>query len=96
MPVLNEEERQQLAEKLAGLSYPAARKEIRRLDSKANLKIWRNGVRHEIHTMYELPTLGIRVILVEDQEVRPIRDNTKVRKFYHFSEARVEAWTPPV
>lgn len=95
MSVLTPEERQELAEKLANLSYKAARKEIRRLDTDANLKIWRNGVRREIHTMYELPNLGVRVILVEEKSAVPIPDTRKEKVDYAYVEARVEAWTAP-
>lgn len=89
---LSEADRQKLAEKLAKLSYQAARKEIRRLDIDADLKVWRNGVRHELHTMYECPNLGVRVILVEEGKIRPIPESTLVKKDYYYVEARVEPW----
>lgn len=89
---LSEADRQKLAEKLAKLSYQAARKEIRRLDVDADLKVWRNGVRHELHTMYECPNLGVRVILVEEGKTRPIPESDLVKKDYYYVEARVESW----
>lgn len=94
--MLNENERQQLAEKLADLPLGKARKEIRRLDSAANLKVWRNSVRRELQTIYELPNLGVRVILVEQPQTKPIEGVRKVKMAYFFTEARVEPWTPPL
>lgn len=94
--MLNENERQQLAEKLADLPLGKARKEIRRLDSDANLKVWRNSVQRELQTVYELPNLGVRVILVEQPQTKPIEGVHKVKMTYFFTEARVEPWTPPL
>ncbi|MBI5928348.1 MAG: hypothetical protein HY862_03515 [Chloroflexi bacterium] len=92
-----EEERQKIAQKLAGLSYRKARKEIRKMDAKANLKIWRNGAKTgEIHTMYELPTLGLKISLVEIGQATPIEDGKRLKKEYFYTEARVESLaTPP-
>lgn len=91
---MNEQERQQLAEHLAKMSYSKARGEIRRLDTAANLKYWRNAIHNEWHTLYELPTVGLRVTLVEKAERTPIGNiytfpAEKVKPIY--VEARVEA-----
>ncbi len=93
--MLTEAERQKLAEKLAGLSYKGARKELRRLDPDANLKFWRNSLKNETHTAYELPNLGVRVILVERHDARPISDKTLQKVKYYYTEARVEEWLSP-
>ena len=95
MAYLNDEERQEFANELAAYSYRKARKAIRKADTDANLKTFRNGVRQEIHTMYELPNLGVRVILVETGKATPMRDSHLVKKEYFYTEARVEPWTPP-
>ena len=88
---LSEQERQQLAEKLAEMSYKQARKEVRRLDPDADLKMWRNSVGHnEMHTMYELPNLNSRVILVEAMHHEDKGDRTLVE--YIYVEARVEEY----
>ncbi len=88
---LSEQERQQLAEKLASMKYKQARKEIRRLDPDADLKIWRNSVGHnEWHTMYELPNLNSRVILVEQEHREDKGDRDQVD--YIYVEARVEEY----
>lgn len=91
---MNEQERLELAERLAKLSYKKARAEVRRLDTEANLKYWRNAVHNEWHTLYELPTVGLKVTLVEKAERTPIADiytfhAEKVKPVY--IEARVEA-----
>lgn len=93
--MLNENERQQLAEKLAGLALGKARKEVRRLDKDANLKVWRNSIRRELQTVYELPNLGVRVIFVELPDAKPMEGVNKIKMSYFFTEARVEPWTPP-
>jgi hypothetical protein len=91
-----EEERQKLAQKLAGLSYKKARKEIRKIDELANLKVWRNGAKTgEIHTMYELPTVGLRIILVENGQATPFEEGKRLKKDYFYTEARVEPLTVP-
>lgn len=89
---LSEQDQQELAQKLASMKYRRARKKIRQLDPKANLKIWRNGVGfNELHTTYELPTFNIRVTLVEKAVIRQGGQNTKgIKKDYLYTEARVE------
>jgi len=89
---MNEQERQALAEHLAKLSYKKARGEVRRLDTAAKLKYWRNSVGNEWHTLYELPTLGIRVILVEKPQREPIHMSPLERVTPLYTEARVEAY----
>ena len=82
------EERQQLAVELAQLTYQKARKQIRKLDEEAILKIWRNSVMdHEYHTMYELPNEGLKITLVEEMTSEDKGDRTKID--YVYVEARV-------
>ena len=87
---MNEQEQQSLAEHLAELSYKKARAEIRKLDTGANLKYWRNSVKHEWHTLYELPNLNIKVTLVEvaERESMHLSHLESVKPVY--VEARVE------
>ncbi len=105
---MTEQERQELAETLAGMSYRKARNHIKRNFQDAQLKTFRNGVNREIHTMYELPEHGIRIILVETKGSKPIRkalatENEragggaydKFKVDYYFTEARIIEWTPP-
>lgn len=95
---MTEQERQELAEKLATMSYRKARNYIRRNFDDARLKTWRNGVNREIHTMYELPEHQVRIILVEAKTTKAIHgipEETKVKTDYFYTEARVMEWTPP-
>lgn len=88
---MNEEERQALAERLANMKYQRARSQMRKLDPQARLKHWRNSVNmKEWHTTYELPTIGIRVILVERPETKPKEGTHLVRSKPVYIEARVE------
>lgn len=87
---MDEQERQEFAEKLVELSYKKARKEVRRRDKDADLKFWRNSVGDgEIQTLYECPNLGVRVRLVEISHAEK-QDNGSIKKEYIYSEARVE------
>lgn len=105
---MTEQERQELAGALAGMSYRKARNYIKRNFTDARLKTFRNGVNQdEIHTMYELPEHKVRIVLVENKAHKPIRralatENEgsggpygKFKVDYFFTEARVIDWTPP-
>lgn len=104
---MTEQERQELAETLAGMTYRKARNYIKRNFDDARLKTFRNGVNREIQTMYELPARGVRIILVENKSEKPIRralatENErgggpydKFKVDYIYTEARVIDWTPP-
>lgn len=94
---MTEQERLQLAQHLAEMKYKRARAEVRRLDPAAKLKYWRNSIKHEWHTAYELPTLGIKVTLVEIPDREPIKPSAKhigafERVDPRYVEARVEDW----
>jgi hypothetical protein len=87
---MNEKERQELAERLAELSYKKARSEIRKLDPDANLKYWRNAIGAEWHTAYELPNKGVKISLLEKPEHEPIYQSSLVTAKPIYVEARVE------
>ena len=87
---MNAKEQQELAERLAKLSYKKARKEIRKLDPDANLKYWRNAIGAVWHTAYELPNKGIKVSLLEKPEREPILQSYMVTAKPVYIEARVE------
>lgn len=96
---MNEQERQELAEHLAGLAYRKARRWIRLNFDDANLKFFRNDVNREVHTQYEVASKKIKIILVEELRREPIPNipETKALKAeYHYTEARVIEWEPPV
>lgn len=94
---------EQLANRLSELSFKAARKEILRLDSDANLKYWRNSIGDEYHSLFELPNAGLGITLVEEQSQKSTEkadDNSanpdnhkKMRISYSYREARVEPLT---
>lgn len=95
---MNEQERQELAEHLAGMKYRKARRYVRLNFDDANLKFFRNSVNREIHTQYEVPSKGIKIILVEEVRKEPIRgvsETEKVSAEYYYTEARVVEWVPP-
>jgi hypothetical protein len=95
---MNEQERQKMAQHLAGMSYKRARAEIRRLDTAANLKYWRNAIHNEWHTAYELPSIGLKITLVEkpDRQAAGKIDIFEVEKVTPvYVEARVEPLTTP-
>ncbi|MFP4322631.1 MAG: hypothetical protein ACLFTK_09270 [Anaerolineales bacterium] len=92
---MNEKERQALAEHLASLKYKRARAEIRKLDTDARLKYWRNAIHNEWHTTYELPNVGLRVTLVEVPRREPVKHTDRhiahlERVTPEYVEARVE------
>lgn len=87
---MNEHERQALAEHLAKLSYKKARAEIRRLDTAATLKYWRNSIGNEWHTAYDLPNVGVRVTLVEKPQREPLHLSNLEKVTPIYIEARVE------
>lgn len=92
---MNEQELRNYAEHLASLSYKKARSEIRKLDTAANLKYWRNSVKNEWHTVYELPSVGLKVTLVEIAQREPMERTAKhiaqlERVTPEYVEARVE------
>lgn len=88
---MNDQERLKLAEHLAKMKFGRARSEIRRLDTDAKLKYFRNsfGTRRW-HTMYELPNEGVKVTLVEQAEEKPLPDSGFVRMTPMYVEAIVE------
>ena len=96
---MNEQERQELAEHLAGMKYRKARRYLRLNFEDSNLKFFRNAVNREIHTQYEIPSEKIKVILVEEKVSKALRGfemTEKVGMEYYFTEARVIEWEPPV
>ncbi len=92
---MNDKEKETLAKHLAGLKYKRARAEIRKLDTDAVLKYWRNAIHKEWHTLYELPNVGLRVTLVEIPKRTPIQRTERhiaqlERVEPEYVEARVE------
>jgi len=67
-------EREELQRRLSEMKFNKVRREIFRLDPKAEMKYWRNSIWDEYHTLYVLPTEGIVVVLVEKQDREETND----------------------
>ncbi|MBN1966013.1 MAG: hypothetical protein JW910_15295 [Anaerolineae bacterium] len=94
---MDDAEREQLARRLSALSLKEARSEIRRLDSKADLKYYRNSRWDEYHTLFVLPDKGLSITLVEKIDHKALDkrdysgppDRKRLETDYRFVEARV-------
>lgn len=66
MAYLNSQQRESLRNELVKLKFNQAKGRIRRLDAKGKIAFLKNSqLTGVLHTAYDLPTLGVRVILVE-------------------------------
>lgn len=90
MTYLNEQQRQSLLDELAKMKFNKAKGKVRGLDPKSRLVFYRNsqGVGRWM-TRYELPTLGVRVTLVESHE--DAAHEGKLKSEFELSEVVVEA-----
>jgi len=101
---MNETERQQLADRLSGMSFRNAHREMRRIDRDAVLKYFRNSMWDEYHTLWLLPNEGLEITLVEKADVGMLnkRDfsgpptRRKEGVAYEYAEARIEPLERPV
>jgi hypothetical protein len=72
---MDDTERQELADRLSGMdTLKAARKEIMRLDRRAELKIWRNSIWNEYHSLFVLPNQGVEITLIETMDTGQMND----------------------
>ncbi len=100
---MDEAERIQLARRLSALSWNQARKEIYRLDRRADMKYYRNARWNEYHTLFTLPTLGVAITLVEVKIAEPSSKpdysgptgSKRLSASYKYTEARVEPLDRP-
>jgi hypothetical protein len=68
MAYLNAQQRDALRNELLKLRFNQAKGRIRRLDAKGRIAFLKNAqTTGVLHTAYDLPTLGVRVILVENE-----------------------------
>jgi len=68
MAYLNSQQRESLRQELLKLKFNQAKGRVRRLDPKGRLAFLRNSqVTGVLYTDYVLPTLGVRVTLVENE-----------------------------
>ena len=70
MAFLNKQERDELLDSIKGLKFNRIKGKLRHMDAKNRLMYLRN-VQESGHwlTAYELPTMGVKVTLVETKEV---------------------------
>lgn len=91
MAYLNGQERQQLLEKLRHMNFNRAKGYLNQIDPKARLLYLRNVQNvGEWLTAFELPSLGTRVTLVEDQQKLP-GPFGRFKTDYYLREVVVEA-----
>jgi hypothetical protein len=68
MAYYTSQQREALRSELKKLKFNQAKGRIRRLDAKGRIAFLKNSqTTGVLHTAYDLPTLGIRVILVESE-----------------------------
>ena len=92
MPDMSTDEMNQLAQKLAKMSYRRAKGYVRGLDRRSQLEIFRVAVgTNQWLTRWALPTKKILVTLVEEKEVKgATTDMGWVPTRFRYVEARVE------
>ncbi|MCC7450529.1 MAG: hypothetical protein IT324_24130 [Anaerolineae bacterium] len=90
--VMSVVEMNDLAQKLAKMSFNRAKGYIRGLDKRANLDMFRVAVGvGEWHTRFSLPTKGLWITLIEQHEEYGQPDNWGHRRVrFKYIEARVE------
>jgi hypothetical protein len=74
MAYLNQQEREKLLNELKDMSFNKAKGKLRRLDPKGRLAYARNvqNSANRLYTRYDLPTLGVKITLVEAADFAPI------------------------
>jgi hypothetical protein len=101
---MDDAERQQLADRLSGLSFQAAHREMRKIDRDAVLKYFRNSYWDEYHTLWLLPNLGVEVTLVEKSDIDTLNQREyggppwqrRLGVEFQYIEARVAPLERPV
>jgi hypothetical protein len=89
MAYLNAQQRQELLDELKGMRFNRAKGKVRGMDDKSRLAYYRNAQNTgRLMTRYDLPTLGTRVTLVEDVDVRELKG--KLKSEYDLLEVWVE------
>jgi hypothetical protein len=90
MPVImGQYETEELAKRLAKMRFNRAKWHVRNLDPKCRLDIFRVAVGNEWHTRYTLPTLNLRITLVEKREEKG-NDKRGIKARFRYVEARIE------
>ncbi|HLU10171.1 MAG TPA: hypothetical protein VK003_10930 [Oceanobacillus sp.] len=92
MAFLNQQEREKLQEELKGMNFNKAKGKVRRLDPKGRLAFYRNvqNTADQLYTRYELPSLGVRVTLIEQRDTLPISESEKLKAKFELVDVIVE------
>lgn len=101
---MNDAERQQLADRLSGLTFSQAHREIRKIDRDAVLKHYRNTMWDEYHTLWLLPNKDVAITLVEKSDIDTLNQREyggppwqrRLGVTYQYVGARVEPLERPV
>jgi len=101
---MNDVERQQLTDRLSGLSFNEAHREVRKIDREAVLKHYRNSVWDEYHTLWLLPNEGLEITLVEKSDIDTLNQREygappgqrRLGVTYQYVGARIEPLARPV
>ncbi|MDX2161835.1 MAG: hypothetical protein SF162_10965 [bacterium] len=92
MAVLNAQERAQLAQELANVSFNRASGKLRRLDPQNRLAFFRNSQSPTtLHTCYELPSKGVRVTLIEEMTEKADKQPGRFKPEFKLTQVAVEA-----
>lgn len=92
MAFLNQQEREKLQKELKDMSFNKAKAKVRRLDPKGRLAYYRNvqNSANRLYTHYELPGLGTRVTLIEQESKKPLKGGEKLKVQYELVDVIVE------
>lgn len=92
MAFLNQQERDKLLNELKGMNFNKAKAKVRRLDPKGRLAYLRNvqNSANQLYTRYDLPGLGARVTLIEQETEKPIKDSNKLKAEFELMDVIVE------
>jgi hypothetical protein len=91
MAFLNRQERQELLNDLAQMSFNKARGKLRRLDPRGRMAFYRNAqTSGRFHTRFELEGLGTRVTLIEQEIQTPGKSPLYNKSQFELVEVIVE------
>lgn len=92
MAFLNQQEREKLQNELKKMKFNKAKGKVRRLDPKGRLAFYRNvqNSADQLYTRYELPSLGVRVTLIEERDTLPISESEKLKTKLELVDVIVE------
>jgi len=92
MAYLNAQQREQLRQELLPLKLGKAKGRVKGMDRKSRLVLYRSVQRvGQLTTLYELPSLGVNVALIEGETIGDaIKDGTAFKQQYVLLDVTVE------